>query len=81
VVGRDFQVTTFDLKSGDVVTALILQETASAFVVRTATEQRVIAKSDVTERQTGELSLMPEGLLESLNPREQIELLKYLTGN
>jgi putative membrane-bound dehydrogenase-like protein len=81
VVGRDFQVTTFDLKSGDVVTALILQETASAFVVRTATEQRVIAKSDIAERQTGELSLMPEGLLESLNPREQIELLKYLTGN
>ncbi len=81
VVGRDFQVTTFDLKSGDVVTALILQETGSAFVVRTATEQRVIAKADVTERQSSEMSLMPEALLDSLNPRQQIELLKYVTGN
>ncbi len=78
VIGTDFQPTTLELKSGDVVSGLLLQETASALTLRTATEQRVVAKSEVSERSMGSLSLMPEGLLESLGEREQIELLKYL---
>ncbi|MGE4181674.1 MAG: hypothetical protein AB7J34_17775, partial [Limisphaerales bacterium] len=66
---------------GDTVSGLILQETDSAITLRTTTEQRVIAKADIAERSSGELSLMPEGLLESIPPREQIELLKYLTSH
>ncbi|MGE4182883.1 MAG: PVC-type heme-binding CxxCH protein [Limisphaerales bacterium] len=81
VIGTDFQATTIDTKSGDTVSGLILQETDSAITLRTTTEQRVIAKADIAERSRGELSLMPEGLLESIPPREQIELLKYLTSH
>ena len=41
----------------------------------------VVPKSEIRQRTLSDRSLMPEGLLESLNDREQIELLKYLTSN
>jgi len=81
VIGTDFQATIVETKSGDTVSGLIVQETTSAVTLRTTTEPRVIAKSDIVDRTTSQLSLMPEGLLESLPPREQIELLKYLTSH
>ncbi len=79
VIGADFQVSTLELKSGDIVSGLIVNETASALTLRTTTEERIIAKADVIERSMSQLSLMPEGLLEGIPPREQIELLKYVT--
>jgi len=45
------------------------------------TDQIVVAKNDIVQRTKSEKSLMPEGLLESLTEREQLELLKYLTSN
>jgi hypothetical protein len=40
-----------------------------------------VAKADIAKRETSDRSLMPEGLLESLGDREQLELLKYLLQN
>lgn len=81
VIGTDFQMTTVETKAGDTISGLILSETGSALTLRTTTEQVVVAKSDIAKRETSDRSLMPEGLLEALPDREQIELLKYLTGN
>jgi len=81
VIGSDFRMTTIDTKNGDVISGLVLNETPSALTLRTTAEQVVIAKADITARATSEKSLMPEGLLESLSEREQIELLKFLTSN
>jgi putative membrane-bound dehydrogenase-like protein len=81
VVGADFQLTTVETRDGDVISGLKLNETDTAITLRTTTDQQVIAKADIVETSTSELSLMPEGLLESLGDREQLELLKYLIGN
>jgi putative membrane-bound dehydrogenase-like protein len=81
VIGSDFQATTIETRSGDTVTGLVIQETTSAVTLRTTTDTLVIAKTDIVDRTTSELSLMPEGLLESIPPREQIELLKYLVDH
>ncbi len=81
VIGADFQMTTVSTKSGDVVSGLIGSETGEALTLRTPSGPVVIAKSDIAQRNTSDKSLMPEGLLESLNDREQIELLKFLTSN
>ncbi len=81
VVGTDFRMTNLDLKNGDVISGLVVSETTSALTIRTATEQVVVSKADVAGRTLSENSLMPEGLLESLGEREQIELLKFLTSN
>jgi len=81
VVGTDFQVTTIETKAGDTVSGLLINESPSALTIRTTTDQVVVSKAEIAQRSPSEKSLMPEGLLESLNPREQIELLKFLTNN
>ncbi|MCC7374346.1 MAG: hypothetical protein IT581_06805 [Verrucomicrobiales bacterium] len=79
VVGDDFQMTTVETKSGDVISGLVLNENTSAVTLRTTTAEQIVAKAQITERTKSEMSLMPEGLLDQLTPREQIELLKYLS--
>ena len=58
-----------------------MSETGSALTIQTATEQLTIAKSGIPRRHKSKQSLMPRGLPETLNDREQTELLKYLTSN
>ena len=80
VIGADFQMTTVETKSGDVQSGLVVNESASALTLRTISAELVIAKDDVAKRETSAKSLMPEGLLESMSQREQLELLKFLTA-
>ncbi len=79
VIGTDFQMTTVETKDGDVISGLLLNESADALTLRTVASEEKVAKNNVTRRSTSDKSLMPESLLESLGQREQIELLKYLT--
>jgi putative membrane-bound dehydrogenase-like protein len=81
VIGTDFQVTTVETKDDETISGLLTGETPSALTVRTTTGETVIPKTSIKQRSTAEKSLMPEGLLESLGEREQIELLKFLTTN
>jgi putative heme-binding domain-containing protein len=81
VIGTDFQMTSVETRQGETVSGLMVQETPSALTLRTTTGESVIAKTDIAQRSTSEKSLMPEGLLEPLSEREQIELLKFLTSN
>jgi len=79
VVGTDFQMTTIEKSDGESLSGLVIQETASALVIRTIAGEVTVAKSTITQRTLSDRSLMPEGLLEGLKDREQIELLKFLT--
>lgn len=81
VIGTDFQMTTLETKAGDVISGILSGETDSAVTIRTTVGESVVAKSDLAKRETSERSLMPEGLIESLQDREQLELLKFLSGN
>ena len=81
VIGTDFQVTTVETKDDETLSGLLSSETPSALKLRTTTGETVIPKATIKQRSTADKSLMPEGLLESLGEREQIELLKFLTTN
>jgi len=81
VVGADFRMTTVETRGGDVISGLLVGETPSAVTIRTIAGESVVAKTDIAQRNTSDKSLMPEGLLEALSDREQLELLKYLTSN
>jgi putative membrane-bound dehydrogenase-like protein len=81
VVGTDFELTTVETKNDEVISGLLVNETASALTLRTTVGESVVAKADIRERTKSQKSLMPEGLLEALPDREQIELLKFLTSN
>jgi putative heme-binding domain-containing protein len=79
VIGTDFQMTTVETKAGDSFSGLIVNDTAAAITLRTVAGESIISKADIAKRETSAKSLMPEGLLESLTDRQQIELLKFLT--
>jgi putative heme-binding domain-containing protein len=81
VIGTDFQGTTIETKDGESISGLLVNETASAVTLRTTAGESVIPKSDIKQKALGQKSLMPEGLLDSITEREQIELLKFLTTN
>ena len=79
VVGVDFQLNVLTLKDGSVLSGMVERETDTAYVVRSPTETRSVAKAEVASREVLAQSLMPAGLLEGLKERELIELLMFLT--
>jgi len=80
VVGADFQMTNVETKDGELVSGLLNAETDSAVTIRTQTDKITVPKTKIAKRELSEKSIMPEGLLDALQPREQLELLKYLTA-
>ena len=80
VVGVDFQLNVLTLKDGSVLSGMVERETETAYVVRTPTETRNVAKGDVKSREVLAQSLMPAGLLETTTRKTRvIELLMFLT--
>lgn len=78
VIGEDFQLRLFQLEDGRVVSGIVESENGSAITVRTVDGNVVIARDEIEEMRRTSNSLMPEGLLQSLNDREKIELLKFV---
>ncbi len=78
VIGKDYLSVLYRLADGRVINGLPESETASSITVRTATGTETIRKDEIEETKTSDHSLMPEGLLDPLNDRQRIELLKYL---
>jgi len=80
IVGKDYRATIIETKDGRVINGLITKETDSAVTLRTINDTIVIAKADIEERKLSELSLMPEGQLNTLTPDEVRDLVAYLAS-
>lgn len=80
VVGKDYQMTLLQLLDGRVVSGLILKETDSALTLKTINDTVVIALDEVEDRKLSDLSLMPNGLLDSLAAEEVRDLVAYLAS-
>lgn len=80
VIGRDYQARIISTAEGQVITGVVEKETESSITVRTLTSSETIAKDDILNMKVSTNSFMPEGLLNTLNDREKIELFKYLMG-
>ncbi|NBV20795.1 MAG: hypothetical protein EBS05_02205 [Proteobacteria bacterium] len=78
VVSADFRMTVANLKDGRTINALVAARTERTLTLKTMTETITVQRSDVTSLQESALSLMPEGLLESMTPEQQRNLLAYL---
>ncbi len=66
-VADRYRMTLFLLDDGQVVSGVPLSEDDQTISVQTAKEKTTINKSDLIERKASELSLMPDGLLDSLD--------------
>jgi putative heme-binding domain-containing protein len=78
VIPNEYRAATLETKDGRVVTGIIKSQTASGYVVQTVNEQVTLPQTEVTKVEQSEISMMPEGLIASLQPQEIRDLLYYL---
>ena len=78
-IGYNFRALTVALTDGRVLTGLPVEDSADRLVLKTADGQRLSLRANqIDERKTSDVSLMPEGLAETLTDSELIDLLTFL---
>ena len=80
LIGKDYQATIIATEDGRVLTGIIRAEDKDAVTLVTANETLIIPKDQVAERRLSELSMMPEGLWDTLGDHEVRSLMSYLAG-
>ena len=79
VIGKDYQLNVFKLKSGATMSGIVQFEDAQSFrLVMPGGAKFTVAKGEVAQRETLPMSLMPEGLLDALTKEQVINLVAYL---
>ena len=80
VIGRDYQMTSLELKDGRVVSGLVKEDNASALVMQTINEVVTVPKADIETRTLQAVSMMPDNQLQAMKFEEQRDLLAYLAS-
>ncbi|MDB5357795.1 MAG: putative heme-binding protein [Phycisphaerales bacterium] len=81
VVSEQYMNIAVRLKNDDTVVGRLIQETADKLVIQPnplAPEKVTVNKADIKTRQLSKLSPMPEGLVNTLNKDELLDLLAYV---
>jgi len=78
VVAADFRMAILTLKDGRVLSGLVPEKTERTLTLQTMTERLTIEQSEITDTQLVNQSLMPEGLLQTLNETQVRDLVAYL---
>ncbi|MBC8002237.1 MAG: dehydrogenase, partial [Opitutaceae bacterium] len=79
VIPNDYRTSTLDLKDDRVITGIIKQQSNQSVTVMTANETLTLSRTDIKASQQNELSMMPEGLMDSLQEQEVRDLIYYLS--
>ncbi len=77
-VSPDFLISILSLNDGRTLVGTIKRETDEALTVQLSNETITLRKNEIKSRQANAQSLMPEGILQSLSPEQQKDLLGYL---
>ena len=79
-IGYSYRSVVAALNDGRVITGLVLDDTADKLAIKTADGQRISVDPHLVEdRRTSDVSLMPEGLAQTMTTQELVDLLSYLT--
>jgi putative heme-binding domain-containing protein len=79
-VGQDYRMSVVETQSGRVITGIIVERSPNRLVVQTATEKMVLPREDVDTIKDSPLSMMPEGILDTLSREQVRDLIGYLAG-
>jgi putative heme-binding domain-containing protein len=77
-VADAYKLVTITLKDGQVLGGNIANENAAQLTLRTVAGEQVLGKSSIAKREVSPVSMMPEGLFDSLSPDELRDLVAYL---
>jgi len=73
-----YQLVTVHTKNGQILTGTLTLEDDQKVELSMVGLKNTIAKSDIKKRTVTPISMMPEGLLETLKPDEVLHLFKYM---
>jgi putative heme-binding domain-containing protein len=81
-INEKFQTWQFELESGKILTAMLIEETPEAVKVienpLAKAEPLVLRPSEIAGRQKSPISMMPKGLLDKLSRDEILDLMAYV---
>ena len=78
IIPNAYRTSALETKDDRVITGIVTQEDAAAVTIATVTETLVIPKSDVQSLEHGQLSMMPEGLIQAMTDADVRDLVAYL---
>lgn len=78
VIPNVYRASTLETKDDRVITGIVTKEDGASVTIITATETNVIPRSDVQSLQQSQLSMMPEGLIQTMTDADVRDLVAYL---
>ena len=72
-----YKMVIITTKDGQVLTGTVTAEDDQKVTVSMVGQETTVAKGDIAGRETSPVSMMPEGLLQSLKDQEILDLIKY----
>jgi putative membrane-bound dehydrogenase-like protein len=78
IVPADYRVSNVELRDDRSLTGIVVAKSERTIDLQMQNERLTIDRADIREIQQGTLSLMPEGLLETLKEGEIRDLIAYL---
>jgi putative heme-binding domain-containing protein len=78
VIPNEYRTSTIEMKDDRVITGIVKSQDQNAVTIATANETLVLPRKDIAEIIQSELSMMPEGLLDTLTDQEVRDLIYYL---
>lgn len=73
-----YQLVTVHTKNGQILGGTVAQEDDQRVVLNMVGQTTTVLKSDIAKREVSPLSMMPEGLLPTLQDQQVLDLVKYL---
>jgi putative membrane-bound dehydrogenase-like protein len=80
VIPNDYKAWSVETTDDRSLTGLLKQQDAKSVTLVTANETLIIPRNEIKTLKEGALSMMPEGLLQTLNDQEVRDLIYYLRG-
>ena len=78
VIPNDYRTWNLETKDDRVITGIVIHQDDNAVTIVTANESLVIPRNEIGSLRQGELSMMPEGLLQVLSDDDVCDLIAYL---
>jgi putative membrane-bound dehydrogenase-like protein len=80
IVAGEYKMTILELEDGRTLTGVVADENESGLTLKSPTENVRLRKADVLRRSTPGVSIMPEGALQGLSPKDRLDLVAYLAS-
>lgn len=77
-VAQNFRIVLFQLSDDTVISGVPIQETPDTVTIQTEKEKLHVEVSEIRQRKSSILSLMPEGILVPLSEQSKLDLFRYL---